>query len=660
MKTTTTNKILAGLLSLGLLALQGCGGGGGGGGVTGSNASGTNAITVVPALGGFSAGATVTLLEPSGKVIATAQTNAQGEASLTLGSYAGPLITSVVGGPGVTFFNEKTLQQEAFTQSDSLLAVSPEPPKGARPTLGVTPLTNAAAAVLIANPTAPSFPADAKTEDIRSQMALANATVAVAVGLPSGVDILAAPRALTGPNDRISSSDPAAVLYGSLLAALAQAAPGNSLLQSVKAMAVDAKANKGALPASAPLLQQAAQNLNTVLATFVAVDSRSNAVLALSSGVAPDPTLKSPASASAIAQIAKELNGGVSPTAALPSTVTPTTPAGGGGGGGGSTQTSGASAAPPTTTAIRVFAGIGYIGSGAAVQAIDPATGLPIASGAISSGYVDLDLGKHTGPFILKMTGGSGTTYFDPGLNGEVPFTASDALLALVPGNADSGTAKGSSFGISTLTHMAAGFANVNPSSPVMAESNSVSVATQMQRAIALTRLAMGFPSDSAKLRSIHNFNPLLPPEVITSAKPTIDVSKPGGFLGVFLAELASNSRSGSGRSALDVAKSLYTAAADVANTKDTFASTNDSIEIGKALNAVSSGLSVFANSCYALGSSDLNYMKLAFSAAVSARTLAPSDGQKALAQTVSNLALADQNQALYYPFDYTKQAGCP
>ena len=282
-------------------------------------------ITVVPALGAFGAGANVAFIKPDGTVIGSAATAANGAAVVDMGTYSGPFISKVTGGPGVTFYNEKTLGRDPFGATDTLMAVVPSVPTGTSPKLGVTALTNAAAAVLIADPANPKISgADAAT--IKSQIAVANATVAVAAGLPAGVDLLSAPQALSSPTDKISSTDPAAVAYGAYLAALAQAVPtGTTLLASVKAIAADAKANNGALPATAATFTTAAANLAAVVAANVAPTSQSASLTSLTSAIKPDPALTRPESKAAVTAIATANNGGTAPTTPIvtPPAVTP-------------------------------------------------------------------------------------------------------------------------------------------------------------------------------------------------------------------------------------------------------------------------------------------------------------------------------------------------
>ncbi len=276
-----------------------------------------NKISVVPALGAFGAGANVAFIRPDGSLIAAAQTNAAGVAELDMGAYTGPFISRVTGGPGVTFYNEKTLGRDAFGANDTLLAIVPSVPKasptGVAPSLGVTALTNAAASVLIANPASPSI-SGAVASTIASQISVANATVAVAAGLPAGVDMLSAPQALSSPTDKISSTSPAAVAYGAYLAALAQAAPTSSILDSVKAMAADSKANNGSLPTTAQTITDAGKNLAAVVALNVATTSQTTSLTALTSAFKPDPTLSLPESRALVTSVATTNNGGAVPT----------------------------------------------------------------------------------------------------------------------------------------------------------------------------------------------------------------------------------------------------------------------------------------------------------------------------------------------------------
>lgn len=283
-------------------------------------------ITVVPAMGGFSEGANVTFLDPKGIKIAAATTNTSGAAIVDIGTYIGPFISQVTGGPNVTVYNERTKLSEPFGATNSLLAVIPSVPTGANSRLGVTPLTNAAAAVLISNPLSPVIPG-ATTASIQAAVAQANATVAVAAGLPQGVSLLSAPEPLTSPTSKITTTDPAAAAYGAFLASLAINSTG-SLISNASALSKDAASNGGALPASANLLVASAASLSAVISANVApasITSLGTSLTALTSKVIPDPKLANAASLSAISSIATASNGGVvvPPAISVP-TSTPT------------------------------------------------------------------------------------------------------------------------------------------------------------------------------------------------------------------------------------------------------------------------------------------------------------------------------------------------
>ena len=278
-----------------------------------------NPVTVVPAMGGFSAGANVAFLQPNGTVIGSGTTDATGTAVVPLGSYSGPFISQVTGGPNVTVYNERTQGFEAFGATNSLLAIVPSTAGfttgSAR--LGVTPFTNAAAAVLIPNPASPTIPGSTAT--IQAAVAVANATVAVSLGLPPGTSLLTAPAPLTSSTSKITTTDSNAALLSALLTSLELSSKG-SLLATVSGLATDAAANKGALPSSAALITSANAQLSSVISQNVAaasLTSISSALTTLVSNSKPDPTLANASSLAAITSLATTANGG----AALPATI---------------------------------------------------------------------------------------------------------------------------------------------------------------------------------------------------------------------------------------------------------------------------------------------------------------------------------------------------
>ena len=219
--------------SVGMLTIYGCGGGGDTQTekfTDQADVGPTYSTKVTPSLGQFSVGTVVNLTKPDGSVLDTGTITDVGSVTLTYAaSYTGPIIVNVMGGSGVTYFDEKDGSYQSFGVGSKLKAVLPAPQKEA----GVTALTNAAAENLV---TANSI--DAATATTVNE---ANAKVAAVFGLR---DILIAPTPVNSrrktlylalPNDK----------YALVLAAFAKAAPkGTSTASFAEILAIDLKDSK--------------------------------------------------------------------------------------------------------------------------------------------------------------------------------------------------------------------------------------------------------------------------------------------------------------------------------------------------------------------------------------------------------------------------------
>ncbi len=157
------------------LALTACGGGGS----DSTTAPGpgpvavSNPITVTPSLGQFSAGTVVVAYKLDGTTeIARGTVDANGVAKIDLGSHTGPVVVSVQGGAGVTYFDENTKTNVNFPAGQTLSAVAP----AGTALVGVTPLTEAAKQQLAAATGGIAAATDAT-------IGAANKTVAAAFGL---------------------------------------------------------------------------------------------------------------------------------------------------------------------------------------------------------------------------------------------------------------------------------------------------------------------------------------------------------------------------------------------------------------------------------------------------------------------------------------------
>ena len=101
----------------------------------------TYSTKLTPSLGQFRLGAVVNLTKPDRSMLVTGKITDLGSVTLTYAaSYTGPIIVTVMGGSGVTYFDEKDGSYPSFDVGSKLKAVLPAPQKEA----GVTALTNAA------------------------------------------------------------------------------------------------------------------------------------------------------------------------------------------------------------------------------------------------------------------------------------------------------------------------------------------------------------------------------------------------------------------------------------------------------------------------------------------------------------------------------------
>jgi hypothetical protein len=221
----TRNLIMASAIAAALV-LAGCGGGSSSssGGASSASASAT------PSLGKFSAGTTVNLTQLNGTQLATGSIGSDGSINITLPSYTGAVVLEVLGGSGVTYYDEGLKMSVNFGAGKKLRAVMPSMPSTSQK-VGVTLLTEAAVVWLETNVTGGL--ANATTTDINN----ANAKVAAVFGLP---DILAVPTPVDGSTGRTLDLAVPGDKYALVLAALAKtAAEGKNAADVAAALAAD-------------------------------------------------------------------------------------------------------------------------------------------------------------------------------------------------------------------------------------------------------------------------------------------------------------------------------------------------------------------------------------------------------------------------------------
>jgi hypothetical protein len=601
--------------------LVACGGGGGGAaGVAGKS------ITVVPALGGFSAGAVVEAFKPNGDLIKATTTTAAGEASIDMAGYDGPFILKVSGAAGVSYYDEKAGAAKDFSNAtDYLLSVVPTTTITSGSAYGVTPLTNMVAALAGVDGLAPTV-AGAATADVVANINQAVKFTQDILGVDSKtLDVLAAPTPVRADRLKVSSGS-ASGLYGLLLAEMANKSTSGSPLAQAKLIysrAIKVKQSNFAsgltdLDAVLTPLTQAQAALATGASSFLTADAKLTFAY----------TAKTAATAS--------------------STVAKTEVA---------------------ARTINVVPALGAFGEGAKVSVIDPTTGTELAfKNTNASGVAVVDIGNYSGPMVLRVTGATGVKFYDEGLLGDVDFGSTRAMLAIVP--ADSLTS-GSSYGITPFTHLAAVFAGLTANTLKVSKPTGGTESDTMTNALARTRLLLGLRSDTSKLRNIHTLNLLTAPTVLssTTASVGIDLSTPGGYMGYLLAEVARASRASTSTSAIDFAERLAAAglklktaidggqASAITTAVEEFKSSTELANIKQATAQIGSGNNKFVKTCISVNASDAAYLKNLFTQAADAINLNPSAAQ--LAEMEINVQSAVLQQSMGNTYSLAKTSTC-
>lgn len=619
-KTMRWLKTAAALTAATLLVA--CGGGGGGG----ASVAGKS-ITVVPALGGFSAGAVVEAFKPNGDLIKSTTTTAGGEASIDMAGYEGPFILKVSGAAGVTYYDEKAGTAKDFSNAtDYLLSVVPTTTITSGAAYGVTPLTNMVAALAGVDGLAPTV-AGAATADVVANINQAVKFTQDILGVDSNtLDVLAAPTPVRADRLKVSSSS-ASGLYGLLLAEMAnKAAAGSTPLAQAKLI------YSRAIKVKQSNFASGLTDLDTVLTPLT------QAQAALATGSSSFLTADAKLSFSYTAKTA----------AAATSSVVK---------------------AEVTARTINVVPALGAFGEGAKVSVIDPTTGTELAfKNTNAAGVAVVDIGNYSGPMVLRVTGATGVKFYDEGLGGDVDFGSTRTMLAIVP--ADSLTS-GSSYGITPFTHLAAVFAGLSANTLKVNKPTGGTESDTMNQALARTRLLLGLRSDTTKLRNIHTLHLLVAPTVLSAANASagIDLSTPGGYMGYLLAEVARASRTSTSTSAIDFSERLASAglklktaidggqANAISTAVEEFKSSTELANIKRATAQIGSGNNKFVKTCIAVNASDAAYLKNLFTQAADAVNLNPTAAQ--LAEMEINVQSAVLQQSMGNTFSLAKTSTC-
>lgn len=229
--------------------------------------------------------------------------------------------------------------------------------------------------------------------------------------------------------------------------------------------------------------------------------------------------------------------------------------------------------------------GLGGFGSGANVSALRPDGSAIGAAKTGADGKATVDFGTYDGPFILKVVGGEGVTYYSEKSGLNEPFGATDTLLSVVP---TSTVAPGAAFGVNPLTHMVAAAAGITPTAPKIEAANVAAVIATINEAKGQVYKVLGIPETALDIFAA--------PVMVTATTTTINASSTAGTLGLLLAEMA---KAATGNP-LQQAQQLFTAvsAAKAAGFQGTAAAASLQIVVNQtavATTAVASGQSSFA-----------------------------------------------------------------
>ena len=184
------------------------------------------------------------------------------------------------------------------------------------------------------------------------------------------------------------------------------------------------------------------------------------------------------------------------------------------------------SSSTASSTSIDVFPSKGRFSDGAVVKAYNPLTGAELGSGTTSSGSAKLNLGSHTGPFVLKVLGGTGVTFYNEADGSSVAFGATDSMLSVVPT-----VTANASYGVTPLTNMAAQIAGVGADLKITGAS-ATAIADTVKTAIATTQLAIGVSATEFNITSA-------PVAINASNKITASSSASAAKYAMVLASLA-------------------------------------------------------------------------------------------------------------------------
>jgi len=589
---------LAALLCIPILV--NCGGGGGGGVTT--------AVSASPALGCFENDTEVRAYDMQGTQLATGLVSSC-KVSLNLGSHSGPFILKTM--PGKRYFDESTgaLSTTAYS-GNGILSVIPSVTADKNYALNV--LTHLVAAQAGIDPTAPSM---AGVADPAAAIATAKSDVLGFLGISEatlGGDIFASPTVLKGDNS-LSGALTGGNLYAALLADLAASAAGSPGTQAddLFALVKEAKTATGIARAtlSVSLSNSLVGSLNRLSNGTSAIFTQSY----LGNGVTKAPL--DMVAIKALAESKIKTNSGVSNVALVVGNVEQVKTV-------------------VTSAGIVVVPDLGRFSANALVEAFNAQTGVLIPGASAqtnANGVAALELGGFSGSVVLKVTGGTGVTYYDEGLAKDTAFTSADVMLGFIPAT---NIKNQTYFSVNALTHLAAGFGGLTKDNLKVTTTDKSTVDQVLYESLARVRFMLGLPYEAlGDIEARVMLNPLTATSPLSSANVSsgVNTSLSGGYWSLFFAELARASITATHLlkpSVWELVKATHAEIVGMAGTYTALQNSNNAVVIKNAGVQVGNGTSSFLSNCILISSALTTAMNERFKNANSSIKLSPTTAE--------------------------------
>ena len=514
-----------------------------------------------------------------GAQLATGTVNAC-KVSLSLGSHSGPFIMKTM--PGKRYFDESTGALSAAAYSgNGILSVLPSVSANKNYALNV--LTHLVAAQAGIDPAAPSMAGvadaaaaiEAAKNDVLSFLGVSEATL--------GSDIFASPTVLKGDN-ALTGAITGPNLYAALLADLAASSTGSPGAQADELFGLVKQAKEAKGSARASLL---ASLSTTMLGSLTRLSNGTSPIYSKSylGNGATAPTDLDIAAIKLAAESAIKTNAGVSSVSLI-----------------GGTQEQAKTVV--TAAGIVVVPDLGRFSAKALVEAYNAQTGVLIPGASAltdANGVAAVELGGYSGSVVLKVSGGTGVTFYDEGLGKDSAFASSDVMLGMIPATAIKNQTY---FSVNALTHMASAFAGLSASNLKVTVPEKSTTDQVLYESLARVRYMLGLSYATlgeGEARVMLNPLTATSPMSAANASSGVNTSLSGGYWSLFFAEMARSATTSTNLlkpSVWELAKATHAEIAGMAGKYSGLQNSDNLVLLKTAAVQVGNGTSSFLSKC--------------------------------------------------------------